>query len=86
MKGVANALKMFKLDNGVYPTEDEGFKSLVTNPNPTKYTHYSSEGYLSMLPKDAWGNNLIYVHDKDGIDIITDAKNKKVISLNECPK
>lgn len=35
MKSISEALKMFKLDNGSYPTTEEGLNALVSNPNPT---------------------------------------------------
>ena len=77
MKGSANALKMFKLDNGVYPTTDEGFKALQVNPNVDKYINYSSTAYLEKLPKDSWGAKMIYVKTKDGFEIISYGADKK---------
>ena len=86
MKGAFNALEMFKLDNGVYPTEDEGFNALMSNPNPNKYTNYSSDGYLSYQPKDAWGNDIIYVHDRDGVDMVSNGSDGKSMSFVDCKK
>jgi len=71
MKGVANALKMFKLDNGLYPTTEEGFNLLISNSNPLKYPNYASDGYLEKLPKDAWKTPIIYVKTKDGFELVS---------------
>jgi general secretion pathway protein G len=53
-----NALDMYKLDNGRYPTEQQGIKSLVVKPTelpiPRIYPH---NGYIRRLPQDPWGNS-----------------------------
>jgi len=77
MKATANTLKMFKLDNGVYPTTEEGNAALVSNPNPLKYPDYPSDGYLEKLPKDAWRTPIIYVKTKDGFELISYGANRK---------
>lgn len=46
MKSLNESLKMFKVDNGSYPTTEEGLKALLSNPNPDEYTAYSENGYL----------------------------------------
>ena len=68
MKSTANSLKMFKLDNGVYPTTKEGFTILV-HPNLDKYPNYASSSYLNQIPKDSWGNDFSYIKTTDGFDI-----------------
>ena len=40
MNSMNQSLKMFKLDNGVYPTTNEGLEALISNPNTTKYPKY----------------------------------------------
>lgn len=72
-KNIKQALDMFKADNGVYPTTEEGLKALVKNPDPTKYKNYSQSGYFSegTMPKDSWGNPFIYVNNNGEVDIIS---------------
>ena len=77
MKGVSNALKMFKLDNRVYPTTNEGFHSLLSNPNPLEYPNYASDGYLDRLPKDAWGAKMLYLKTKDGFELVSYGADRK---------
>ena len=58
------ALKMYKLDNGVYPSTEQGLIALVAAPEtgatPKKWR---KGGYLekSKVPKDPWGNEYIYI-------------------------
>ena len=71
MKGAANALKMFKLDNGMYPDTEEGFEALQSNPDPDKYPNYASSAYLEKLPKDSWKNKMIYIKTGNSFEIIS---------------
>jgi len=71
MKGAANALKMFKLDNGMYPDTEEGFAALQSNPDSDKYPNYSSQAYLEKLPKDSWGAKMVYIKTGNKFDIIS---------------
>jgi len=71
MKGAANALKMFKLDNGMYPETEEGFEALQSNPDSDKYPNYAGSAYLSKLPKDSWQNKMLYIKTGNEFDIIS---------------
>ena len=77
MKGNANALKMFKLDNGVYPTTEEGNSALISNPNVLKYPNYATDAYLDSLPKDAWRGKILYIKTKEGFELISYGADKK---------
>ena len=71
MKGAAQALKMFKLDNGIYPETEEGFEALQSNPDSDKYPNYSSQGYMENLPKDSWQNKMLYLKTGNKFEIIS---------------
>jgi general secretion pathway protein G len=74
MKSLYNgALDMFKVDNGMYPTTEEGLQALVKNPDPQKYTNYAQSGYLKdgKLPKDSWGHDFIYINDDGHVEIVS---------------
>ncbi len=63
IKAIELALKMFKLDNGFYPTTEQGLKALIQKPDIEPIPkHYREGGYLEAkeVPKDAWGNPYIY--------------------------
>lgn len=77
MKGAANALKMFKLDNGMYPETEEGFEALQSNPDKDKYSNYASSAYLEHYPKDSWGNKMVYIKKGNKFDIISYGADKR---------
>ena len=68
-----NALDMYKLDNSVYPTTDQGLDALVTKPSSPEPRNYREGGYIKRLPNDPWGNDYQYLSpgDKGSIDIFT---------------
>lgn len=55
------ALDLYRLDNGMYPTQQQGLQALVTKPTtPPIPTHWQSEGYINRLPVDPWGAEYQY--------------------------
>ena len=55
-----NALDMYKLDNGSYPSGDQGLEALVTEPSGSpEPRNYREDGYIKRLPQDPWGNDYI---------------------------
>ena len=60
LKELKRALEMYKLDNGMYPTTEQGLKALVEKPKippePKKW-----KKYLDSVPKDGWGNDFVYI-------------------------
>lgn len=79
MKGVAETLKMFKLDNGVYPSTEEGLQALITNPSEEDYPSYAEKAYLEgkNLPKDSWKKEFIYINNGNGFDLISLGADRK---------
>jgi general secretion pathway protein G len=58
------ALKLYKLDNGVYPTTEQGLQALVEAPETgTTPRNWREGGYLekNRVPKDPWGNEFVYL-------------------------
>ncbi|MDZ7277555.1 type II secretion system major pseudopilin GspG [Pantoea eucrina] len=53
-----NALEMYKLDNGRYPTAEQGLNALATKPDLAPVPrNYREGGYLRRLPRDPWDND-----------------------------
>ncbi len=79
MKGVGETLKMFKLDNGVYPTTEEGLQALITNPSEEDYPLYAQSAYLEgkNLPKDSWKKEFIYINKGREFDLISLGSDRK---------
>lgn len=69
---IQNALDLYKLDNGVYPSTDQGLMALVekatSNPVPQDW-----KLYLKSLPKDPWGRDYLYLNpgQHGEIDVFT---------------
>lgn len=57
------ALKLYKLDNGRYPSQDQGLRALVEKPggDPAP-ANWKKGGYLERLPKDPWGGDYLYLN------------------------
>jgi len=59
---VAQALNLYKLDNGSYPTTEQGLEALVERPSrPPVPKAWRSEGYVNRVPVDGWGNAYVYL-------------------------
>jgi general secretion pathway protein G len=62
IKNVQQALELFKLDNGFFPTTDQGLEALVRMPESGRVPkNYRKGGYIERVPKDPWGNPFAYV-------------------------
>ncbi|WP_379771085.1 type II secretion system major pseudopilin GspG [Massilia aerilata] len=56
------ALKLYKLDNQRYPTNEQGLTALVQKPTTGPAANgWKEGGYVEKLPKDPWGNNYQYL-------------------------
>jgi len=65
------ALQLFYLDNGFYPSTEQGLKALIEKPSAGRTPRkYREGGYLEghKIPQDPWGNPYVYIspgaHDK----------------------
>ena len=60
LKALKGALEQFRMDNGFYPTTEQGLKALVEKPEvppiPKRWHQYLDE-----LPRDGWGNEFVYL-------------------------
>ncbi len=69
---IQNALELYKLDNGFYPSTDQGLMALVekptSNPAPNDW-----KAYLKSLPKDPWGRDYLYLNpgQHGDVDVFT---------------
>src|SRR5690242_18187636 len=53
---IQSSLDLYKLDNGFYPSTDQGLEALVKKPgNPPVPVNWKSDGYLEDVPLDPWG-------------------------------
>lgn len=56
------ALQLYKLDNGGYPSSEQGLNALVEKPTAGAIPkRWKIGGYLQEIPEDPWGNPYKYV-------------------------
>ncbi len=54
-------LKLYKLDNQRYPTQEQGLNALVQRPSAGPAAP-NWRNYIDKLPKDPWGNGYQYLN------------------------
>lgn len=62
LASIGQGLNLYRLDNGTYPTTEQGLHALNERPTsaPVPRT-WRNEGYLDRVPIDPWGNPYVYV-------------------------
>jgi general secretion pathway protein G len=64
IESIETALKLYKLDNGTYPTTEQGLQALVEMPEIGQLArNWREGGYLEKgrVPKDPWGYDYVYL-------------------------
>lgn len=62
IKNIEGALQMYKLDNGSYPTTEQGLEALVQKPTIGDVPrNWREGGYIQKVPNDPWGNPYVYI-------------------------
>ncbi|MGL5770388.1 MAG: type II secretion system major pseudopilin GspG, partial [Plesiomonas shigelloides] len=62
LTALENSLDMYKLDNGQYPSTQQGLQALVSKPDgEPQPRRYRENGYIKRLPTDPWGNEYQYL-------------------------
>lgn len=70
MATIATQLTTYRLDNGSYPSTEQGLKALVERTNvPPIPASFPEGGYLSNMPQDPWGNAYVYESTGNGYSI-----------------
>ena len=74
IESLSLALQKYKLDNGYYPTTEQGLDALVEIPSFGKIPKkFPEKGYLSKIPKDPWDNDYVFISpgENGDFDIIS---------------
>lgn len=76
IESLETALKLYKLDSGMYPDTEQGLQALIEQPETGIVPkNWRKQGYLEKgrLPKDPWGNEFVYLSPgaHDDYDIIS---------------
>lgn len=60
---IQNAMDLYKLDNGFYPSTEQGIKALVIKPTSEPIPqNWADDGYLKHMPMDPWGHHYHYLN------------------------
>ena len=63
IRTLESALQLYRLDNFVYPTTEQGLTSLVEKPlDEPVPPNWKQGGYIERLPNDPWGNEYQYLN------------------------
>ena len=75
---IGNALELYRLDNGQYPSSDQGLDALVEEPaGYPEPRNWSSDGYLKRLPVDPWGEPYLYFSEDRSIEVYSYGVDRK---------
>ncbi len=62
IKNIGGALEQFNLDNGYYPTTEQGIEALVNEPTTGNIPeNWLEGGYLQKTPSDPWSQPYQYL-------------------------
>lgn len=62
IKNIEETLALYKLDNGFFPTTEQGLAALVSKPQSGRIPgKYREGGYIKKIPQDPWGGEYIYL-------------------------
>lgn len=76
VSAIQSALDLYKLDNGFYPSTNQGLQALVTAPTSQPIpASWKTGGYLQRVPVDPWGRPYHYLNpgaqNPNGVDIFS---------------
>jgi general secretion pathway protein G len=73
---LSTALDLYELDNGRYPTTEQGLQALITEPTSPPVPKKWNGPYVKKkktIPQDPWGTDYVYVspgtHNTDEYDL-----------------
>ena len=70
IEAIGNALELYRLDNGDYPSTDQGLEALVTQPSGyPEPRRWNPEGYLKKLPVDPWDEPYLYFSEDRNFEV-----------------
>jgi len=72
---LATALDLYELDNGIYPSTEQGLAALRIKPSSSPVPPNWKGPYIKKTPKDPWGNPYNYispgVHNTQDYDLFS---------------
>ena len=75
---IGTALDLYRMDNGNYPSSDQGLDALVNEPNGfPEARHWSPDGYLKKMPVDPWDEPYLYFSEDRTFEIYSYGADRK---------
>lgn len=68
---IKTALRLYKVDNGGYPTTEQGLQALVVQPETARNWHEGGYFEDGEVPKDPWNNDYVYELNDNDRPVIT---------------
>ncbi len=63
IRALESALNLYKLDNYVYPSTEQGLQALTQKPTgDPEAPNWKPGGYVDRLPKDPWQRDYLYLN------------------------
>jgi general secretion pathway protein G len=78
IEAVGNALELYRLDNGTYPSTDQGLEALVSQPSGyPEPRRWNADGYLKKLPIDPWDEPYLYFSEERTFEVYSFGADRK---------
>jgi general secretion pathway protein G len=78
IEAVGNALELYRLDNGNYPSTDQGLDALVSQPSGyPEPRRWNADGYLKKLPVDPWDEPYLYFSEERTFEVYSFGADRK---------
>jgi len=78
IESIGTALELYRLDNGDYPSTDQGLDALVNEPSGfPEARRWNRDGYLKKLPKDPWDEDYLYFSEDRKYEVYSYGADRK---------
>jgi general secretion pathway protein G len=78
IEAVGNALELYRLDNGTYPSTDQGLEALVSLPSGyPEPRRWNADGYLKKLPVDPWDEPYLFFSEERTFEVYSLGADRK---------
>ncbi len=75
---IGNALELYRLDNGHYPSTDQGLDALISEPSGyPEPRRWNPDGYLKSAPVDPWDEPYLYYEEERQIEVYSFGADRK---------
>ena len=75
---IGNALELYRLDNGYYPSTDQGLEALVSEPSGyPEPRRWNANGYLKKIPIDPWGEPYLFFSEDRSMEVYSYGADRK---------